>query len=64
MRILYKFQGMSITQEDDGSICFRDGERELYRGDDWKPAVSAFFATAEMRVQRAMRKKQEQGMEK
>ncbi len=55
MRILYKFQALSIALEDDGSVCFRDGERELYRGADWRPASSAFFATAEMRVQRALR---------
>ena len=55
MRTLYKFQALSIALEDDGSVCFRDGERALYRGNDWRPAVSAFFATAEMRVQRAMR---------
>ena len=27
MRILYKFQALSIALEDDGSVCFRDGER-------------------------------------
>ena len=43
MRTLYKFQALSIALEDDGSVCFRDGERALYRGNDWRPAVSAFL---------------------
>lgn len=55
MRVLYKFQALSIVLEDDGTYRYQDGERELYRGADWRPAVSAFFATAEMRVMRAMR---------
>lgn len=55
MRTLYKFQALSIVLEDDGTYRLQDGERDLYRGDDWRPAVSAFFSTAEMRVQRAMR---------